>query len=53
VFGSVVVEGDVDFKGSLTIVYDDTSVSSDTHKLPQSAKFGRVPGSWLDAKTAF
>jgi hypothetical protein len=53
VFGAVVVEGNVDFNGSLTIVYDDASVSSDTHKLPKSAKFGRVPGSWLDAKTAF
>lgn len=53
VFGSVVVEGNVDFQGSLTIVYDDTSTSSDTHKIPTSAKFGRVPGSWLDAKTAF
>lgn len=53
VFGAVVVEGNVDFQGSLTIVYDDSSVSSDTHKLPKSAKFGRVPGSWLDAKTAF
>lgn len=53
VFGSAVVEGDVDFQGSLTIVYDDTSTSSNTHKIPTSAKFGRVPGSWLDAKTAF
>lgn len=53
VFGSVVVEGDVNFSGNLTIVYDDTSVSSDPHKLPSSAKFARVPGSWLDARTAF
>ncbi|GAB3103447.1 pilus assembly PilX family protein [Lysobacter terrae] len=53
VFGAVVVEGSVDFNGSLTVIYDDSSVSSDTHKLPKSAKFGRVPGSWLDAKTAF
>lgn len=53
VFGAVVVEGDVDFQGNLTIVYDDTSAASDTNKLPDSAKFGLVPGSWLDAKTAF
>jgi hypothetical protein len=39
--------------GNFTIVYDDTSSSSDPHKLPKSAKFGRVPGSWLDAKTSF
>ena len=48
--GAVVVEGNVDFSGNLTIVYDDTSVSSDPHKLPASAKFGRVPGSWLDSQ---
>lgn len=52
-FGSVVVEGGVDMHGTLTIVYDDISTSGDTHKLPTSARFARVPGSWLDAKTAF
>jgi hypothetical protein len=39
--------------GGFTIVYDDTASSSDTHKIPKSAKFGLVPGSWLDAKTSF
>ena len=53
VFGALVVEGNVKMSGSLTIVYDDTSSSGDTHKLPSSAKFGRVAGSWLDAGTAF
>ena len=53
VFGALVVEGNVDIKGNITIVYDDTSVSSDTHKLPTSARFGRVAGSWLDSGTAF
>jgi hypothetical protein len=53
VYGSLVVEGDIKMTGNFTIVYDDTSSSSDPHKLPKSAKFGRVPGSWLDAKTSF
>jgi hypothetical protein len=39
--------------GNITVVYDDTSVSGDTHKLPTSARFGRVAGSWLDSGTAF
>lgn len=53
VFGALVVEGSVDIAGNLTIVYDDTSISGDTNKLPASARFGRVSGSWLDAATAF
>ena len=53
VYGSLVVEGDIKMTGSFMIVYDDTSASSNTHTLPKSAKFGRVPGSWLDAKTSF
>ena len=53
VYGSLVLEGDIKMTGTFTIVYDDTSASSDPHKLPKSAKFGRVPGSWLDAKTGF
>ena len=52
-FGALVVEGNVKMTGDLTIIYDDTSTSGDTHKLPSSAKFGRVAGSWLDAGTAF
>lgn len=53
IFGALVVEGNVKMTGDLTIVYDDTSASGDTHKLPSSAKFGRVAGSWLDAGMAF
>ncbi|HEU4813028.1 MAG TPA: hypothetical protein VFS99_02210 [Xanthomonadaceae bacterium] len=52
-FGALVVEGNVKMSGDLTIIYDDTSTSGDTHKLPSSAKFGRVAGSWLDSSTAF
>ena len=53
IFGALVVEGDVEISGNITLVYDDTSASGDTHKLPSSARFGRVAGSWLDASTAF
>jgi hypothetical protein len=53
IFGALVVEGNVKMTGDLTIVYDDTSVSGDTHKLPASARFGRVAGSWLDSGTGF
>ena len=53
IFGALVVEGEVEISGNITIVYDDTSVSGDTHKLPASARFGRVAGSWLDAGRAF
>ena len=53
IFGAMIVEGDVEISGGITVVYDDTSVSGDTHKLPASARFGRVAGSWLDAGTAF
>ncbi len=48
VFGSVVVQGEVDIAGTLDLVYVDTSVSADVNTLPTSAKFALVPGSWLD-----
>jgi hypothetical protein len=53
VYGSLVVEGDIKMTGKFLIVYDDTSANTNPNLLPKSAKFGRVPGSWLDAKTAF
>lgn len=53
IFGALVVEGNVEISGNITVVYDDTSVSGDTHKLPASARFGRVAGSWLDSGRAF
>lgn len=53
IFGALVVEGNVNISGNITVVYDDTSVSGDTHKLPTSARFGRVAGSWLDSGQAF
>jgi hypothetical protein len=51
VFGSIVIEGDVAMAGNPIIIYDDTSINSDPHKLPTGARFARVPGSWLDARS--
>jgi Tfp pilus assembly protein PilX len=52
-FGAMVIEGDIDLTGTIDIVYEDVSVSSDPFTFPKSAKFARVPGSWLDATTGF
>lgn len=52
-FGSLIVEGNVNITGSFTLVYDDTSLGGSTNQIPPSAKFGRVPGSWLDDQSAF
>jgi hypothetical protein len=53
VYGALVVEGNIKMTGGFTIVYDSTSSSANTNEIPSSAKFGLVPGSWLDAKTSF
>lgn len=53
VYGSLVVEGDIKMTGGFTIVYDSTASSANTNEIPSNAKFGLVPGSWLDAKTSF
>jgi hypothetical protein len=53
IFGAMVIEGDIDVTGTVDIVYEDVSVSSDPFTFPKSAKFARVPGSWLDATTGF
>lgn len=52
VFGSVVVEGNVNVTGGIDIVYDNTSAASNG-EFPNSAKFGRVSGSWLDSRQGF
>lgn len=51
IFGSMIVEGDVDLHGNIDIVYDNTAAgSSCTTCLPPNAKFGKVSGSWLDSR---
>jgi hypothetical protein len=53
VFGAVVVEGKVDLAGNFSLIYVDTAVSNSPNVLPPSAKFGRLPGSWLDDRSGF
>lgn len=53
IFGSLVVQGKVDIGGGIDIVYRDTAATSNPNVIPQSAKFGLVPGSWLDNRSGF
>lgn len=53
IFGSVVVEGDVDVAGGLSIIYLNTSTGTPGKKLKPTTRFARLPGSWLDSRTAF
>jgi hypothetical protein len=53
VFGSVVVDGNVDGHGTFTIVYVDTSSGTPGSKLPPTTRFARLPGSWIDNSTGF
>ena len=53
VFGSIVVQGNVDMAGTIDIVYYETSISDDPFSLPKNAKFGLVSGSWLDSHAGF
>lgn len=52
-FGAMAIEGDIKVTGTIDIVYDDVSISTDPFTFPKSAKFARVPGSWLDASQGF
>ena len=49
VYGSVVIEGATDIAGGLTLVYSNTSTSRPGGDLPESTRFGLVPGSWIDS----
>jgi hypothetical protein len=54
IFGSLVVEGDVNITGSIDVVYDPTSATGNAGGvIPDSVRFGRVTGSWLDSQTGF
>jgi len=53
VFGSVVVNGNVDGNGNFNLVYVDTSTGTPGKKLPPTTRFGRLPGSWLDSTSGF
>lgn len=54
IFGSLVVEGDVDVTGSIDLIYDNSLASGNAGgPIPDGVRFGRVTGSWLDGQTAF
>lgn len=53
IFGAMAVEGDIKVTGTIDIVYEDISISTDPFIFPKNAKFARVPGSWLDATQGF
>jgi hypothetical protein len=53
VFGSAVVEGDVDIKGGFDIIYVEATGGKPGSKLKQSTKIARLPGSWLDSQSGF
>lgn len=54
IYGSVVVEGSTNIAGSFTIVYSNAQTSKPGKKLPETTRFGLLPGSWLDgAKAGF
>lgn len=53
IFGSVVVEGDVDIQGGLNIIYTDTAAGAPKTKLDPATRFARLPGSWLDSRKSF
>ena len=52
-FGSIVVNGNVDGHGTFNIIYVDTATGTPGKKLPPTARFARVPGSWLDNSSGF
>lgn len=53
-FGSIIVEGAAShLNGTMDLIYMDTSAGSPDDPLPDSTRFARLPGSWLDNRSAF
>ena len=52
VFGSIIVEGNVNTNGSIRYIYSDKVARNITNS-PAFLRFGKIPGSWLDASTSF
>jgi len=48
IFGSLVVEGNVNLTGNLDLIYSDTGAASPGDAPSESTRFARVPGSWFD-----
>ncbi|HET6603970.1 MAG TPA: hypothetical protein VFG21_07110 [Xanthomonadaceae bacterium] len=52
IFGTTIIEGNIDTNGSIRYVYSE-KIAQAINNSPAFQRFGRVPGSWLDAPTAF
>ncbi len=52
IFGSVVVEGDVDMSGHFSIIYSD-QITQAINNSRVFSRLARLPGSWLDSQVAF
>ncbi len=52
VYGSIVVEGKTRITGGLRVVYSNVNISKPGGDLPETTRFGMVPGSWLDNSRA-
>jgi len=49
IFGSLVVEGNVNLTGNLDLIYSDTGAQNPGDAPPESTRFARVPGTWFDS----
>jgi hypothetical protein len=53
-FGSIIIEGAAShLNGTMDLIYMDTSAGSPDDPLPDSTRFARLPGSWLDSASGF
>lgn len=52
IFGMAIVEGFADPKGTFSLVYS-SEIANSINSSPAFTRFGRVPGSWLDARSGF
>ncbi len=52
IYGMAIVEGTVDMGGTPSIVFS-AEIANAINSSPAFTRFGRVPGSWLDARSGF
>ncbi len=52
IYGMAIVDGEVDLQGGFTVVYSE-EIARAIIESPAFTSFGKVPGSWLDARNAF
>jgi Tfp pilus assembly protein PilX len=49
IFGSLVVEGNVNLTGNLDLIYSDTGSQDPGDAPSENTRFARVPGTWFDS----